>query len=60
MVPPSGTASWRQPSAMPRFSGGNSRSRALIPATGTDAEPMPATNSAHANTVASEDDDAIT
>ena len=43
IVPPSGTASCRQPSAMPRFSGGNSRSRLLMPATGTAAEPMPAT-----------------
>ena len=49
MAPPIGTASCRQPSAIPRRSGGNSRSRLLMPATGTAAEPMPATNTAAEN-----------
>ncbi len=41
-APPSGTASCRQPSAIPRSSGVNSRSSEVIPATGTPAPPMPA------------------
>ena len=49
IVPPSGTASCRQPRTMPRFSGGNSRSSELIPATGTAAEPTPARNTPPAN-----------
>ena len=52
MVPPIGTASWRQPRAMPRRSGGNSRSRLLMPATGTAEEPMPARKMAAPNRAA--------
>src|SRR6478752_2872001 len=52
IVPPIGTASWRQPSAMPRRSGGNWRSRLLMPATGTAEEPMPARKMAAANRAA--------
>ena len=52
MAPPIGTASWRQPRAIPRRSGGNSRSRLLMPATGTADEPMPARKMAAANSAA--------
>ena len=52
IVPPIGTASWRQPSAIPRRSGGNWRSRLLMPATGTAEEPMPARKMAAANRAA--------
>ena len=38
MVPPSRHASWRQPDAMPRRSGGNWRSRLFMPAAGTTGE----------------------
>ena len=53
IVPPSGTASCRQPSAMPRFSGGNSRKSDVMPATGTAAPPTPPTKSAAPNGSAS-------
>ena len=47
-MPPSGTASWRQPITTPRRSGGNARISDAIPATGTADPPIPATSRAPA------------
>jgi len=49
IVPPSGTASWRHPIAIPRSAGENSRSSEVMPATGTAAPPAPATSRPAAN-----------
>ena len=48
IVPPSGTASWRQPITTPRRSGGKARMSDAMPATGTAEPPIPATSSAPA------------